>query len=480
MTVSDSALALPAVNTSVAPLTHQVHKFGGSSLASVDSIRHVAKIVSDHCQLNDIVVVSANGKTTDELFSLVQLALTSQRQLDAAMSNLATKQSQLIQALLSEACAAHLLSLLKQDIRQIALWLRQDVDAHQNDLLAFGELWSARLFSALINETVCPSYALDARDFLVVNSESAAQVVKNISCEQLDLVRQTQKLAVVTGYIAKDSDANTVTLGRNGSDYSATLMSLLSGAKRVTLWTDVDGIYSADPRIVSNARKLARLPNGMARELGRLGNPILHEKTLLPLSAAITGKVTHLHVASSFDSTSTGTEIGEFSALDQQVLSFTHLNELILAYSSCFIGASGRAASLALTPVCSDQQQGLVLIHRHQQPQLDKWVASQAAEYDVIPAAMLAVVGDQVALNRQINIKFKGALKDGLNGAAALHLIKAENHHSIIAILAQSCSPELLNRVHNQVMKQDQETWQAQPCPVIAVNCELVTSGARS
>ena len=98
---------------------------------------------------------------------------------------------------------------------------------YQNDLLAFGEVWSARLLSALLSERVCPSYMLDARDFLLLENEKNCTIDYTASEHNFIDLKQTEQLVVVTGYIARNQQHETCTLGRNGSDYSATIMAAL-------------------------------------------------------------------------------------------------------------------------------------------------------------------------------------------------------------------------------------------------------------
>lgn len=454
MSLAKASTKLSLVNANQLQAVCNIHKFGGSSLATAKDIERAVNIVSNHCQLADVVVVSANGNTTNELFALFQSALQLDPQLDLAIAALQSQQSEMIVALLSESCACVLLDLLVQDITQLSVWLKQDAQHYQNDVLAFGELWSARLFSALTDERVCPSYALDARDFLVIDNEQGGAVRKTLSRENFAALRQREKLLIVTGYICRDVAGNTATLGRNGSDYSATIMSFLAAAARVTLWTDVDGIYSADPRKVPQARKLHRIPWAVAKELGRLGNPILHEKTLLPLSFNSDIATTYLHVASSFMPSVSGTEIGEFDTNHQEVLSFTHLNDLLLVHCPEFIGGSGKAAALSLNAICCEPSQGLLLIPQEQQQALELWLARYKSAPIIKPVAMIAALGERIALNEAVRARFKDALK----AAQLLNLVNADNHHSIIAILPRSCSDGLLTQVHNEMMAKQIQT----------------------
>lgn len=435
----------------------QVHKFGGSSLATAECLKRVLEIIRENCQLNDIIVVSANGKTTDSLFaiySLVERTLAEQEKQQSddvtlAITALAQGQAQLITELLNTNNSKQLLLQLDKDINQLTTWLTTDFVQYKNDILAFGEVWSARLLSALLNEQVCPSNFIDARDFLVIDNEQSGVVDSATSAAQLRQRRQFGKLAVITGYISQDSRGKSCTLGRNGSDYSATIIADLVAASHVTLWTDVDGIYSADPRVVPSARKLHRLPNGVAKELGRLGNPVLHAKTLLPLINPLSEHHTHLHVASSFDAKVTGTEIGKFGQIAKQELSVTYLNDLLLAQSVSFIGDSGEKARAEFSPICMDDQQGFMVISQAQQKSLSHWLASHDVEITFKPVAIIATVGHRVAERGDIKARFKRSLKT----AKPLQLVGSDNSHSVIAILPEPCSIELLNKVHHQMTK---------------------------
>lgn len=433
-----------AIKNKLAKQAINVHKFGGSSLASAQCIDRVVDIIRQHCQLNDLVVVSANGDTTDSLFNLLNLAQNQALALLNAVEILHLQQKAIISEL-SLTTTALLYEKLDQDINQLTHWLQEDVVSHNNDILSFGELWSARLLSAVLSERVCPSIAIDARDFLVIDDDNKCNVQIDISRTGLRECIEQNKLSIITGYITKDLTGKTCTLGRNGSDYSATIMASLVGAQNVTLWTDVDGIYSADPRVVPLARKLHRLPNGVAQELGRLGNPVLHANTLKPL---INHKA-HLHVASSFDAKITGTEIGTFGQIAKQELSVTFLNDLIFAQSDSFKHERGTQANLEFSPICSDIKQGFLVIKQDQQKQVSQWLASHDTQVTFRPVAIIATVGHKVAKHGDVRAKFKRALKI----AQPLHLVNSANSHSIIAILNEACTSELLNNIHFDMTK---------------------------
>lgn len=465
MTDVNSAVELTSTKNQLAKAACNVHKFGGSSLATSACIERVVDIIRQHCQLNDVIVVSANGDTTDALFAIYQLALEHYELKQAApvgnktdlvvellpetladaIVALRDSQVALIEELLNASSAARLKALLNDDIANISAHLLSNPSKHQNDLLALGEVWSARLLSAVLNESVCPSYMLDARDFLLLSNEKTCAIDYLASAEKLSPLQQANQLVIVTGYIARNQQLQACTLGRNGSDYSATIMAALSGARNVTLWTDVDGIYSADPRVVPLARKLHRLPNAVANELGRLGNPVLHAKTLQPLK----NHNTHLHVASSFAPEVSGSEIGKFGQIAKQELSVTYLNDLILATSVSFFGESGARAVKEFTPVCYNLDEGYLVVTQEQQKALSQWLASHDTEVSFKPVAIVATVGYQVAQQGGMRARFKRALRH----QRTLHFVHAENQHSYIAVLPEACTGELLNNIHGDMTK---------------------------
>lgn len=423
----------------------QVHKFGGSSLATTACIERVVAIIQNHCQLQDIVVVSANGDTTDALFEIIKLAREDSAEISEAIHALEALQVELINSLLSADSASQLEEVLKADIKQLIDWLKEDVNSHENDLLAFGELWSARLLSKILEERVCPSDFIDSRDFLVIDDERSLVVEQSTSRNQFNALRASQKLVVVTGYICRDNAGKTCTLGRNGSDYSATIMASLAKAGNVTLWTDVDGIYSADPRVVPSARKLHRLPSGVAKELGRLGNPVLHAKTLRPL----TDHSTHLHVASSFDPEVTGTEIGKFGQIAKQELSVTYLNDLLLVTADCLKTDVGSRLLETIDVVCADLAGGLIVIKQELQKHVSQALASCDDEVKFSPVGILATVGHKVCKNGSIKARFRRSLKH----IKPIAMLDSKSTHSVIAVIANGCSVEQLNNVHHDMTK---------------------------
>ena len=270
-----------------------VHKFGGSSLADADCFRRVAGIVRDQPAGNLGVVVSAVGGVTDMLFDLIERA-SRQQPVGGAMDGLSRRHEALATALLGEDAAAAFMDQFETDLNDIrrileALALVKATSRRSQDMVSgFGELWSARLLSALLAvrgngpENVL---FIDARDVLLVEpGEMGPGVVWEKTRENLATVLSSDfsGAVVITGYIARNPDGLQTTLGRNGSDYTASIFAALLKADAVHIWTDVDGVMSGDPRRVPEATVIDEISYNEAMELAYFGARVIHPQTMAP------------------------------------------------------------------------------------------------------------------------------------------------------------------------------------------------------
>lgn len=425
-------------------VTTNVHKFGGSSLANAQCINRVVEIIKDNAQLNDFIVVSANGKTTDQLFALLE-SVDDKDQFTIQLEQLKDAQTTLINDLLDSAQASQLLQQLDKDIAFIDAQFSNAFTSSRNDVLAFGELWSARLLATVLSHNVCRANAIDARNVLILNSTNNFQLNEQLSKQNINAEKLANHLNIFTGFIASDEHGNSHTLGRNGSDYSATIAAHLLNAKNVTLWTDVNGVYSADPRIVNTARKLFRLENSVAKELGRLGNPILHANTLKPL----TTHNIHLNVASSFEPQDSGTEIGAFGEIAKSEISVTHNNELIKIDSDEFDARILEQINTRFQPIYQCQNKTCFVISQQFADLALHYLQEQAIQFSLKNVSLIAVVGYQIANRGEIKARFKRALKH----TDIAQFVGSSNGHSLLAFFEHQSSVELINNVHSQVTK---------------------------
>jgi bifunctional aspartokinase / homoserine dehydrogenase 1 len=270
------------------------HKFGGSSLADAARIAHVADVLTARDDATQVIVVSAMQGVTDALIELVNCA---SRDPDAAatlQAELAESHRRTAQALLGDGADAAL-QPLQRDWRDLTSLLRSvNLLGHPSaDLLDYvqglGEVWSAQLLAAVLLARGEDAAWLDAREVLVVEPGALGAAVDWVeSGERLMAWRRANpaRRVVVTGFVARSLDGRPTTLGRNGSDYSAAIFARLFEVAELHIWTDVDGVLSADPRLVPDAVLLPRMSYDEAFELAYFGAKVVHPGTMSPLLAS--------------------------------------------------------------------------------------------------------------------------------------------------------------------------------------------------
>jgi len=273
----------------------RVLKFGGTSVADAEAIDRLVAIVAGRrgCRT---VVVSALGGVTDRLLAI---AATAARDLAAAKSDLEATMARHaeVAAALRDPAARQMVGAMLRGIGQGA---ERTVEAIASNgaaspplldkLLAAGELWSSRLVAAFLTGAGVHAQWIDARH--VVKTDGAhGRAVPDFEATERSVGRLVRpalaldRVVVLGGFIGSGPDGATTTLGRGGSDYSAALLGACLLADEIEIWTDVDGVLSADPRVVSRAHVLSALSYEDAETLATFGAKVLHPKTIEPAAA---------------------------------------------------------------------------------------------------------------------------------------------------------------------------------------------------
>jgi aspartokinase/homoserine dehydrogenase 1 len=278
----------------VAKKRWKIHKFGGSSLADADCFRRVAGIVMDLPGERLGVVVSAMGGMTD---ALLHLAVLAERADDAFLSELDAIGERYANTARELLKADGLVEVLDawgadaEDVRDVlkAISLVKSAPQRSRDVVAgYGEIWSARLLAAYLGQEA-PGRGgtwVDARQVITVRpTELGPAVLWDASRAKLGdaVAADFTGITVMTGFIATDEEGLQTTLGRNGSDYSAAIFAALSDADELTIWSDVDGVMSADPNRVPEARVIDELTYNEAVELAYFGTAVIHPQTMGPV-----------------------------------------------------------------------------------------------------------------------------------------------------------------------------------------------------
>jgi aspartate kinase len=273
-----------------------VMKFGGSSLATGERMRDAAGLVIRYLDRGPVLVVSAMGGATDRLIGVARLATQGRKVLPSVEEHLADLQSRHLTALdvlVGPAGAARERETIAASFTELheictGIALLGELSPRSIDAVgAYGEKLSAPLVAAALNAQGQRALAISTEELLLTDGNHgrarprmAASRVRTL--DRLTPLREEGVIPVLTGFIGATEDGITTTMGRNASDYSASIFGALLGAEEVWIWTDVDGILSADPRAVPGAQSLPVLSYAEVAELAYFGSKVLHPAAIVP------------------------------------------------------------------------------------------------------------------------------------------------------------------------------------------------------
>lgn len=261
-----------------------IAKFGGTSVADLTAMQRSADIVLARPDVR-VVVLSASAGVTNLLVELAMGKAAPQR--DALLTQLGHIQYAILEKLPQPDTIKTVIDEQLHHIQQLATQAEHHSSAQLTDeLVSHGELMSTRLFVELLHQQGNHCQWFDIRTIMQTDShfgcaEPNTQALRQLAQQQL-FPHTQQGLVVTQGFIGRDVNGQTTTLGRGGSDYTAALLAEALDADRVDIWTDVAGIYSTDPRIVAQAHRIDAISFAEAAEMATFGAKVLHPATLLP------------------------------------------------------------------------------------------------------------------------------------------------------------------------------------------------------
>lgn len=283
------------------PISTQVMKFGGTSVGDAGRILASARLAVDERFGDRLVVVgSAMAGVTNALFEAAAAAARGER--DPGLDTLAQirrRHDEALDDLIARTGRAEGSAELRSELHGIVAELEDlvrgivavtEITPRMRDrLVGAGEKLSVRLFAHALRGLGQAARPLDADQFLETNDRFGnatplAGVAERGIRAQLEPLLRAGEIPIVTGFIGHAPDGATTTFSRGGSDYTATILGAALGAERVTIWTDVDGVYTANPRIVPEARPVPQLNYREAGELSYYGAKVLHQRTIIPVA----------------------------------------------------------------------------------------------------------------------------------------------------------------------------------------------------
>jgi aspartokinase/homoserine dehydrogenase 1 len=455
-----------------------IHKFGGSSLADGGCFEHVADILSGLPSGPVGVVVSAMLGTTDALLRLAALAERDDGGFGAELHEIGKRYSETARGLLG---GDRLVSLLDEWSREAAviedhlhsIALVRSAPQRSRDVIAgYGEIWSARLMAAYLAGRLGEARAgtwIDARRVITVRQSELGPTV------QWEATRRNWKgtlapdfdgIVVITGFIASGEQGLQTTLGRNGSDFSASIFANLAAARELAIWTDVDGVMSADPNRVPEAKIIDSLTYNEAMELAYFGAKVIHPQTLGP---AVEAGIPVL-IRNTFAPDHPGSRVGAEAGSAEQIKGIAAIAGMALVNleGAGMIGVPGTAdrlfaalkdagVSVTLISQASSEHSICVAVPEELAERARSVVADtfaielaggQIQSVDVTPAqSVLAVVGDGMAGTPGIAGKFFGTLgRAGINVRA---IAQGSSERNISAVVDTSDATRALRAVHS-------------------------------
>jgi aspartate kinase len=271
-------------------------KFGGTSVEDARAFERVSRIVAAGVREHPpvVVVVSAMSSVTDALLRSVQQAASGD--VAGALSTLDehfARHRKVADVLLSEEARAEIFTALEDSRTEITGHLRALAShavprmASQDEIVSYGERLSARLLAAVLRKSGLSAHYVDARRLIMTSDEhgQAAPIFEETESAMrkgLGPLLERNETAVIGGFIGSCESGRTTTLGRGGSDYTAAIAGACLDAREIQIWTDVNGVLTADPRLVQGARTVERLSYAEAAELAYFGAKVLHPKTIQP------------------------------------------------------------------------------------------------------------------------------------------------------------------------------------------------------
>lgn len=285
----------------------KVFKFGGASVKDAAGVRNLAEIVKSQGQ-NTVVVVSAMGKTTNALESIVRAYVDKRSDaLQAQLADLKTYHTGIMNELTGNFSQVH------YTFDQLENYLKGPVGALYDEvydqIVSVGELLSTQIIAAYLTKTGLSTRWIDARQVIRTDTTfREGRVDWEVTSRQIKNAVRKNGINITQGFIGQTDDGRTTTLGREGSDYTAAIFAYCIQAESVTIWKDVPGVLNADPKWFDETVLLEKLTYQDAIELAYYGATVIHPKTIKPLQ----NKSIPLYVKSFLKPDAPGTVIGNY------------------------------------------------------------------------------------------------------------------------------------------------------------------------
>ena len=439
----------------------RVLKFGGTSVATSESIQQVVAILCEKAKDEPLVaVVSALGGVTDELLTAGQQAFRKDTSYKQTYEALVSRHLEVATALalpnsVLDAIQKEL-ELLKELLQGVFL-INEFSKKTQDKVVSFGELISSIIVAAAV-EKECDSVArADSRTLIVTDSQfTNAHLLASVSEGNIEEYFSTHsnQITIMPGFVSRNQEGEATTLGRGGSDYTAAIVASALEVEALEIWTDVSGMYTANPKWVKQAYPLPKISYQEAMELSHFGAKVLYPPTIRP----VLDKDIIIHIKNTFDPEAPGTEILKKVSDDKQpVKGISHLPDIALLTleGSGMVGIPG--FSKRLFEALSSKEINVILITQassehsicvaipEEKAALAEQITNQVFAYEISlhsidpvsiehNLAIIALIGDRMKSHQGISGNMFSSL--GKNNVNIRAIAQGASERNISAVIA--------------------------------------------
>lgn len=456
----------------------KVIKFGGTSVGNAQNMQRALQIIKQKSVQDRVVVaVSAMGGVTDMLLKAGKMAASKNEDFRGLLTEIEQKHFEAIKELIPIVDQNSILSHCKRSLNTLetlleGCFLLGEMTKRSSDsIVCYGELLSSYILAKALEREMPDSTFKDSRELIVSNHNFGhAAVDFETTNKQIRAYfnKNQQRVTIVPGFIAASPDGQTTTLGRGGSDYTAAIFAAALHATDLEIWTDVNGMFTANPKIVKQAQPIKKITYEEAMELSHFGAKVLYPPTIQPV---LSEKIP-IWIKNTFEPEAVGTFISHESAKsDNPIKGISHIDKiaLITLEGSGMIGVAG--SSKRLFEVLSQIQVNVIFITQASsehsicigvleqdallaKPAIDKGFELEITQGKITPCivetglCILAVVGEQMKNHQGISGKMFSAL--GNNNVNIRAIAQGASERNISIVIEEKDVHKALNTLHER------------------------------
>lgn len=481
----------------------KVLKFGGTSVANAQNILLVEQIVNKELlEDNLVVVVSALSGVTDSLIAAAEAASTKNENYTDIVKSLEEKHLDFVKNLMPISEQSSWLSFVKKNFNDIEDLcngidvLGEFTPRIKDKITSYGEFLSSNIIAAKLKSDGIDCQWLDSRDYIKTNSnftDAKVNFEKTNAGLKAYFSKNTQKVTLVPGFIASNEEGETTTLGRGGSDYTASIMAAAVSAKELQIWTDVSGMMTADPRLVSNAKVIDKISYQEAMELSHFGAKVLYPPTIQP----VMDKNIDLRIKNTFAQDDFGTLVSHKKIEDNNnvAVGISNLSKvaLLTLEGSGMIGIPGFSAKLfqclsqekinvILITQSSSEHSITVAINESDVERAEKAIRNAFEDdlrlHKIDPVkveralAIIALVGENMKSRSGVSAKLFGGL--GNNGVNVRAIAQGSSEKNISVVISEKDVKKAVNVLHEEFFESEVKQAHLYICGVGNVGSKLM------